>query len=258
MGSHQSNFQREYQEIMNNLTIKSKEMCTLTTKSEASNNVVIVDHSKIKGDFNATTLVAETDGSCVLVSSTSAVAKGILEQIANQADKSATDLFGDFSFNSNANVSDVTQSMVNNLTNIFEGTCSSSQITSTNNNFVYVTGTTIGKNFNGITNKTDNRLTCTISNVAKLAAYNQGRSKITQTASIKGFAATLIMGIVIIIVVVWLGYYLMKAVGMVTFVPSHVEEVTDEEATKASGTSQTKWVELLQNNLGRFRISLVQ
>ena len=73
MGSHQSN---EYQSVMNDITLKSKETCKLTTKSEASSNVVIVDHSKISGDLNATTLVSQTDGACMLVNSTSEVAEG--------------------------------------------------------------------------------------------------------------------------------------------------------------------------------------
>ena len=81
---------------------------------------------------------------------------------------------------------DVKQSMVNNMTNIFEGTCSSSQISSTNNNFVYVTDTAVGGNLNGIINRTDNKLTCTLSNVAKMTSFNGAKSKSTQIASIKG------------------------------------------------------------------------
>lgn len=231
MGASQTNFQREYQKVVNNITLKSKEVCSLTTKSEASHNVVIVDHSIIKGDFNANVLVAETDGTCMLVNSTSEIAQDMLHQISNQSDKTATDMFGDFSINSNTNVSDVRQSMVNNMSNIFEGTCSSSQITSTNNNFVYVTGTTIGGNFNGITNKTDNKLTCTVSNTAKMASYNKAQASTTQVASLKGLAATLIMGIVIIVIVVWLGYYMMRAVGMATGAPPEPPSVLQNLST---------------------------
>lgn len=82
-------------------------------------------------------------------------------------------MFGDFSIHGNKNVSDVRQTAVNNLANTFEGTCSSSQISATNNNFVYVTDTNIGGNFYGITNKTDNKLSCTLSNMAKMATYNR-------------------------------------------------------------------------------------
>lgn len=217
MGTSQSNYRRDYQSIVNNFTSKSKETCKLTTKSEASNNVVIVDHSTIKGDFEGVVLTASTDGSCIIVDNVQQMTDAMLKDLSNQKSKASTDIFGDFSLNRIRNVSDVRQSEVNNILNVFEGTCSSSQITATDNNFVYVTDTSIGGNFHGITNKTDNKLTCTLSNLAKMSSFNKATSSSDQQSEIKGVAATIIVGLVVMVVVIWVGYYAMKAVSKFTY-----------------------------------------
>ncbi len=235
MGSMQSNYRRDYQSIVNNFTVKSKETCALITKSEASNNVIIVDHTKIKGDFEGVTLTASTDGTCMVVNNIQDVTDGMLKDLANQSSKASTDLFGDFTVTNLKNVSDVRQSQVNNMLNVFEGTCSSSQITATNNNFVYVTDSTIGGNFHGITNKSDNKLTCTLTNMAKMSSYNRGDSTTTQKAEVKGIAATVIVGIVVIVIVIWVGYYFMQTVSKLTYKSGHYETIPAQGAGAGAG-----------------------
>ena len=71
---------------------------------EASNNVVIIDHSTISGDVDGVTLVASTDRSCVLVDNIDTIVSDMLNDLTKQVFKADTDLFGDFSVHVNNNV----------------------------------------------------------------------------------------------------------------------------------------------------------
>lgn len=235
MGGAQSNFRKTYQSAVSELTTES---CTLTTKAEASNNVVIIDHSTIKGDVEGVTLTASTDGTCVLVDNVGDVAKSILHDVAAQTTKTDSDLFGDFSFKVQTNVSDVRQSTVNNIMNVFEGTCSTSQITSTNNNFVYITDSKLGGNFKGVTNKSDNKLACTLTNLVKTSAYNAASATTNQEAHARGIAAVVMAGVVVIIVVMAVGYFGVRAVSKLTFKQGSWQSVpgTESDAGSDSGS----------------------
>lgn len=190
MGHVQSNIHQNYQEHIN--------------------NVVIIDHTTIKGDVTGVSLVASTDGTCQLVNQMDSLVDDMLSDISQQKNKAATDLFGGFQVSKQTNVDISKQSTVNNLMSINKETCSSDLAQSASDNFVYVTNSQIGGNFSRVTSKTDAKFNCTLSNIMKNVAHNEARAKIDTSNNEKGIAATLGGGVILCIIMIAMCYFVYK------------------------------------------------
>lgn len=236
MGNHTSNTAKIQQNFMNNVTQSNQQDCIATVNSQANNNVVIVSGSKIDGNFTGVAATTSTDATCLISSSMNSQVENSLSAQLQQENKTETDLFNDFSFNSETNTFNIDQSVTNNISQINQAVCSSNNTTSTSDNYVYVSDSTVGGNFVGVTNNATASADCTMQNYMKNVTYNQAQASATQSNSIEGMWATLLGAIVSIITIIVIAVIIIFSIGAIGYVgfkkydkPSTGEEQTGND-----------------------------
>jgi len=213
MGSNNSNMTNVQQNFMNNILQDNQENCISTVNNSTNNNVVILNGSKVDGNFTGASLTVSTDATCLITSSMNNTVTDILSATATQTTTTENDMFGDFSYNSDYNTFNVEQSVVNNIAQINQMLCSASAVTSQNDNFFYITNTVVEGNFIGVTTQANASASCNMSNVMVNSTYNQTQSTSNQTGTIKGMfvaiagsIAGIIMMVVVVIIIGGIGY----------------------------------------------------
>lgn len=224
MTSHTSNTASIQQAFMNNITQTNQENCLATTTNSANNNVVIVNGANIKGNFTGVSATTSTDASCLMVSNMQNSISNILSATIQQTNTSETDWFNGFQFTKDKNTFNLTQTVVNNISQITQSTCSSNTTASTNNNYVYVaSGTTIGGDFVGVTNAASSSANCSINNIMKNTTYNQAQANVDQSNTVKGMfvaiagSILMVVGLIVITVIILVALGVLGSAGVVGY-----------------------------------------
>lgn len=220
MGNFNSNFTDIQQDFYNNITQINQQECISQSSAGASGNVVIIQNSTINGeDVGINVTSTQTDASCLMVSSMDTSITNILEAIAQQTNTSVTDLFNDFSIDSQVNVADIDQSVVNNITQISEALCEASSISSAENNYVYINNSDVNANFIGVNVSTsDTSANCTMSNYMKAVTYNQAQASVSQANTSIGIFAIIMAVIAIVMIVLIIAIIIIFAIGSSKYV----------------------------------------
>lgn len=233
-GVFSQNIANIQQSFMNNITQNNQQSCQATVSNQANNNVVIVNGATINGNFTGVTTNVSTDASCLMVSNMDDSISNILSASLQQTNTTETDWFNGFSFDSNTNVFDIAQSVTNNISQINQATCSANQVSSTSNNYIYLTNATVNGDFVGVSDTLTASASCSITNAMKNSTYNSAAAVANQTNTDKGMFVTMvgsfagIIGLIIIIVII------LFAVGAIGFVGY---EATSTVISKSSSSS---------------------
>ena len=217
-GVFSQNIANIQQSFMNDITQNNQQSCQATVSNQANNNVVIVNGATVNGSFTGVTTNVSTDASCLMVSNMEDSVSNILSASLQQTNTTETDWFNGFSFDSNTNVFDITQSVTNNISQINQATCSANQVSSTSSNYIYLTNATIKGDFVGVSDTLTASASCSINNAMKNTTYNQAAAVANQTNTDKGMFVTMlgsftgIIGLIIIVVII------LFAVGAIGFV----------------------------------------
>ncbi len=212
-----SNTANIQQEFMNNIVQMANATCQSTTTAAANNNTIIIDGSKINGDVIGVSQRTQTDASCIMVSSMDNSVSNILSATAQQTNTAATDILSAFQVNSLTNTFNLRQSIINNITQINNATCSASSMLSANNNYIYVGNSTINGKFIGVTQESNTIANCAMTNTMKNVTYNQAQAQVTQSNTVVGTFAILlgifaaIVGIMIMSVIVLFAFKFFKS-----------------------------------------------
>lgn len=220
MVSASTNIANIQQDFMNNITQQDQQNCIATFTNEANDNITIINGGTISGDIIGVQLTANTDASCLITSNMEDSISNILSATLSQTNSTSTDLFNGFQFTADTNIFNIEQSVVNNISQINEATCSASTTNSTNNNYLYATNVRSGGNFIGVNPKANASSNCSLNNVMKNATYNQAQASATQSNQITGmFTALLavIAGIIGIMIIGTLILYSTGAIGKVGY-----------------------------------------
>lgn len=231
MGSISSNYNKLEQDFMNNVTQKTQMKCSNSVKASANDNIVIIDGSKIGGDVTGVTNQVSTDASCLMTATMDNNIENILNSLSKQKFKSQNDLFNGFQWGISTNISDVKQSITNNISQILNSTCSNDTESSANNNYVYLKDSTVKGNFVGVTNKTNSSFNCAMTNMMKNATYNKAHADNNQVIKTKGVMATAMAVIAIIIVCGMLCFLLVMYFMLKN--PKAVTDIVDKVSTSA-------------------------
>lgn len=217
MASAVSNVADIQQQFMNNITQVSQQSCIATVTNQANNNVVIVNGTNIGGDFTGVSTTVSTDATCMMVSTLEDSVNNILQAILQQQNKSSTDWFNGFQITDDTNNFNINQSVVNNILQINESLCSANTTNSVSNNYVYVTNTTIGGNFVGVTDKADASANCTMTNTMKNVTYNQVQASASQSNIVQGIFGAILAAVFAVIAVITIGVIMLFALSYFGF-----------------------------------------
>lgn len=240
MGGFQSNHVSVTQAFYNNITQANQQSCTASSTVSQNGNVIIINGDKINGNFGGVVNDISTDASCTITSAMDNIVQDILQATATQTNKSASDMFGDFSFHGNENNFNVNQFVVNNITQINEATCAASSVVSQNGNYIYVSNSVINGNFLGVSNKSSTNANCVMTNTMKNSTYNSAQSSADQSNSSKGMfvamAGAIVCVVLMIIVVIGIMFFTGSLKGMGA---AGANKVKDEQQKLIASNSVT-------------------
>lgn len=201
MGNNSSNTTSVQQSFVNDVIQNNQQLCESTSVQISDNTTIIANGVNVKGNFIGVQLGTQTTADCLVQSQMSSTINNILKSISEQQNKANTDLFNDFTVNSSTNNYNVTQAVQNNISQINESLCDASDIQTTNNTYIYVSGTIDG-NFIGVTTSTTPKASCIMTNTMKNATYNSAQSSSKQLNKITGMFAGLLAAIGLVIALV--------------------------------------------------------
>lgn len=218
MASATTNIASIQQSFMNNITQQDQQNCIATVSDSTNNNVVIVNGANIGGNFTGVSSTAKTDATCLMVSNMEDSISNILSATLQQTNTTETDWFNGFQFTADTNVFDISQSVTNNISQINEATCAANTVTSTNDNYVYVTNSKIGGDFIGVTSSANASASCSMTNTMKNTTYNQAQASAKQNNTIKGMFVAMVGAFAAIIGIIVIGVIILFAVGAIGYV----------------------------------------
>jgi len=195
MGSALTNVATIQQSFTNNINQDSQQFCAATTTSTQNNNTIIINGTKIDGNLTGVSNIVSTDASCNIVSTIEDSVSNILAATLQQTNTSETDAFNGFQITGDTNDFNMTQSVTNNINQINQATCSANTVVSQNNNYIYVTNSTVGGDFVGVSSDSTSNASCVMSNYMKNATYNQAQASGNQSNTDKGMWAQFLSSI---------------------------------------------------------------
>lgn len=255
MGGNLSNITNVQQGFYNNILQKDQQNCIAQTNQSSSGNVVIVSGATINGDVGVQT-TTNTDATCLMVSNMEDSIGNQLAAITQQTNTAATDLFGDFQYTEETNIFNVDQSVTNNIAQINEATCAASSITSANNNYIYVSDTTVN-GFVGVNSASNASANCSMTNMMKNTTYNQAQASATQGNTVVGMFAAFfavlggIIGLIIIITIIMYSTGAFKKVGYTQGQGQQQTQETPEEKALREAQDLGLTPDILQAALGQ-------
>ena len=210
MGSHQSNVTSINQSFMTNISQESMSNCIATTNVDLNNNTIIVENATISGNLDGLSNATTTDATCVMVSNIQSSISNILSASIKQSASSQSGIAGDFSWNKNTNKASLTQTVVNNISQINEQNCIASAIISVNGNYIFYDNINVGGNVSTISNTATTFSDCAMTTTMSASTTNSATASVTQSASQTGmfvaifealFSAMTVIAIAAIIIV---------------------------------------------------------
>lgn len=225
---------------MDNIVQQNQQNCTSTTSASTNNNVVIVNGSKIKGNFTGVSTNVNTDAACLITSNMNTNIETIVSSLLQQNNQAKTDIMNDGVLaNVNTNVYNLNQTISNNISQINQATCSASQIVNSNNNYVYVSNSKIGGNFVGVSNDSTANASCSLNNAMKITAYNSLQSNAAQGNKVVGMFAGMLGTVVLILGLIIITLIVLFSMGSFSLA-SHHSKKKEEKAEKKEEKAQAQ------------------
>lgn len=198
MGNYQTTRSNSIQVITNDVLNSNNSQCIAWGDSTITDSTIIVNRSRVRN----VEIVArgEADLGCTINQQINA---SVTSQFVSQATQDSDIDSGGFQllWNTSRSVSNQSQSLYNNVTNITNSTCGAYQTSTVDNGLIIANEVRGGR----IAIEADSAASssCTLSNMIALEAYNQGVTTSDQTSTIEaGFGGLLIAIIAIIILIV--------------------------------------------------------
>lgn len=218
MGSNIHNTIDIQQSFMNNITQDVSQSCIATTTNTANDNVVVVNGVNIGGNFTGVAATTSTDATCIMTSTMDDEVSSIMSAIAQQTNQAETDIFSGLSFSKQTNTFNSNQTVTNNISQINTALCSANTTVSTSGNYVYVSNSTVGGDFVGVTSNANSSANCSMTNYMKNVTYNEAQASATQSNSVVGMFGTLLGAITTIVIVIVIAVVIMFSVGSIAYV----------------------------------------
>lgn len=216
MGSVVSNIANIQQQFMNNIPQQYQQNCISNISHQGSlDNVTLVNGVNINGDVVGNAKIISTDASCLITSNIQDSVSDILSSLINQTNKSETDWYNGFNFDSEIKSFDIGQSIVNNISQINQNICSANTIVSTSDNFNYITNDR--NDFVGVVDSSSSAA-CSVDNFMKNYTYNQLQANPNNNNTIRAMFVMVLTVFLIIIGIIIVGVVFLFPVGALHYV----------------------------------------
>lgn len=191
-------------EFMNNITQVSQSNCITESSSSASGNVLILNGVQVDGNVCAVCVTATTDSTCTITSTMTNTVENILSAMLDQTNQTESSILDFLSFDASFdwNNIDLNESVTNNISQINQSTCASNTVYSANNNYTYVTNSTIGGDFYGVDTNTSANSSCIIGNYTMNSVYNLLQAQFTQSDTKRNGLVSVIIAIVALLIII--------------------------------------------------------
>lgn len=206
---------REVSKFLNNVTQVNQQTCQFQQQASNSGQVIVITDSDISNARIGQSIQVSTDASCL-------IASDMQENIANILKATTVqDKVGEYgplaswgTFETSWTLSDIKQNVTNNIYQICQATCSSSNITSNDNQYIYLKGDDASGAFIGQSIDSNANSSCSMNNYMKFSLYNLtallAASKVSHEGAFGALGAIiLIIGGLIVLMVVGLVVFLM-------------------------------------------------
>jgi hypothetical protein len=230
MGGGSSNISRISQNTTNQLLQSNTQACIQNSETVTDGNVTIINNSNIAGDVIGVRQHVSVDFTCNITASMDQTVSSMLQSISKQTATANNDLLGGIQVSRNR--IDLSQSMVNNMSQINNSICSTNSIASSSNNFTYVGNSNVGGSVIGVEQTVNPRSQCTVNTITKMAAYNQIQGNVDQTSNVVGLLPSIFSGLAGIITLVIIGVIIVSVLGAVGYL---IYAVVGGRAPKAPG-----------------------
>ena len=195
MGNSTSNSARLFQEAQNNFMALQDNQCISTNTRDASGNVTVVVGGNVK-NITGVDLEGEMNASCSINQQIVQTATSILSSQSKQLAKTVNDLFNDgVIYSQDVNSAAVTQSIMNNISNVTSNTCNAVISESLDNNIMVVYGTNSDQVI-GVKDSTNSNASCAVTNMTKQDAYNRQQSSASSSATNEGMFAGIALAVI--------------------------------------------------------------
>jgi len=198
MGSAQSNFISEAQNLENSILQASSETCIATCTNVEDNNTIIINGTSIGGNLDLTQQ-CKAQASCIMANQLDSQVQNIVKAMAEQKQTSKTSPFS-FSFKGQNNEAQINQNITNSVTQIMNTACQSTSDNMMVNDTIVLTNDRVGGNF-VLSQSGDATSNCTMNNLAKQVLFNKERATADQTQTIESVFFLIILAIIICLIV---------------------------------------------------------
>jgi hypothetical protein len=183
----------------NNITQVSSLECLSSSQTDESGNAVIIQNSTILGNFTGLTVQTTADATCIMTSTMDNSIQNVIKDISQQTNSTDSGIFQGLSIQKND--TNVVETVNNNISQINQQLCESSNISVQDGNYLYVNSTFIAGDFIGISAGTNSKAGCSMTNYMKNSVFNQVQNSSTQSNTVTS-VFSLILTIIILIIVV--------------------------------------------------------
>lgn len=212
------------QDTYNNITQLATQNCINTVTQNTSGNSVFIIDSKVNGDVIGVSSTTSMDATCAITSSMDDQVQNILESLTTQSNIAETDWFNGFQLTFENNNLDLKQSITNNISQINQAMCTANLTSSTSNNFVYVSNSSFGGNFVGVSSVSNPSSNCNMSNFMKNITYNLTQGNADQSNVNKGMFTSIFTTLLIVVGVIIIGVVIIVSITGVTKLATNKKE----------------------------------
>jgi len=249
MGNTNISIQNTKQKVFSNTIQRNKQNCFSTSIQNDNNDVLIFTNSTISGNVAINGEIAATDATCIITSDMENYVQNTLSSLTDVDFSAETDWFNDFAVNKNTSNKNLNQTIVNNLFQVNETTCSSSTIQNRNGSFQYISGINIGGNFASAVSTADPKSTCTMDNTMKLQIYNDEAATYKDKYKSQGVFVVLIkcVALVVIVCVIAFGILILLGGGL-SFITGKKNKKKDDNDNNDPESGELKTLEEVAKN----------
>jgi ATP-dependent Zn protease len=207
MGSNTSLSIDQSQTISNSSLNAVVNQCTARCDQIQSGNVVIIQGSTIGGNVTFDQECKATM-TCEINNNLETDVSNILDAISKQTSVTAKG-FPDFNFD-NVNQSLTSKQIItNSLTNLINNSCSASSTQIQNNNYTYVSNSTIAGSLQ-FTQKGDASAACVLTNRSAIKLANKASASASQSSTILGTGGIILALIVVVIIIIGVVFFISR------------------------------------------------
>jgi len=222
--------------FMNSVTQESQQSCEFTQQASNSGQTIIITDSDISNATIGQSITLTTDASCLIASNMQDNIENILQATLSQGQ------YGEYGpLSSWGIVSDTTQlsrikeKVTNNIYQISQATCGTSNIANNSNQYLYVKGSNAQGAFLGQSIDSNVNSSCSMNNYMKFSLYNLSQALSDLNATHKGgFGALggIIAIVIVLIILLVVGFFVFsmmkkKRADAAACAPDPVTKLTD-------------------------------